>query len=157
MRGQHLLAYKFGPDSAFEGQLVGALERIESGGALRIVDAMFVGRDAGTGDVVAVSLTADGSAGMIGRLLGFRLDDSERKRATKRALDSDHGEAVQTLASALGPGSAVAIVLVEHTWAQALGEAVRRIGGTEIASESIEAGAITEVIPRLSSLVEQSA
>ena len=32
-----LLVYSFGPDASFEGQLVGALERIEVGGAMRIL------------------------------------------------------------------------------------------------------------------------
>jgi hypothetical protein len=40
-----LLAYRFGPDAAFEGRLVGALERMESGGTLRVLDVLFVGRE----------------------------------------------------------------------------------------------------------------
>src|SRR4051812_30216328 len=32
-----LLVYRFGPDAEFEGRLVGALERIESGGAMRVL------------------------------------------------------------------------------------------------------------------------
>jgi hypothetical protein len=157
MHGQHLLAYRFGPDSAFEGQLVGALERIESGGALRIVDALFVGRDVLGGELVAVSLTSHGSSGMISRLIGFRLDAAERQKATQHALEGEHGEAVKTLSSKLSPGWALAVVLVEHAWAQTLDEAVRRMGGTEITSESIDADAITDALPRLNSLVAESA
>jgi hypothetical protein len=152
---RQLLAYRFGPESAFEGQLVGALERIESGGTVRIVDALFVGREAGSGELVAVSLTG-GTAGMISKLLGFRLGEAERRTATERALDGEHGEAVRTLASALPPGAAVAAVLVEHAWATTLDEAVRRIGGAEIASESIDAGGIAEAVARLTSLVQPS-
>lgn len=37
-----LLVYAFGPEGAYEGRLVGALERLESGGALRVLDAVFV-------------------------------------------------------------------------------------------------------------------
>ena len=45
MAPRQLLAYTFPPGSAFEGQLVGALERIESGGAMRVLDALFVARE----------------------------------------------------------------------------------------------------------------
>jgi len=36
-----LLVYGFGPGAVFEGRLVGALERIESGAALRVRDAQI--------------------------------------------------------------------------------------------------------------------
>src|SRR3954454_22724662 len=41
---RQLLAFTFGSDSTFEGQLVGALERIESGGSVRVLDGLFVAR-----------------------------------------------------------------------------------------------------------------
>jgi hypothetical protein len=80
------LLYGFGPDADFEGQLVGALERVESGGALRILDVLFVRRDAASGEIVAVDLQGKGAGGVVGPLLGFRLDESERRRMTERAL-----------------------------------------------------------------------
>jgi hypothetical protein len=43
-----LLIFGFGLDGNFESQLVGALERIESGGATAHPDALFVGRDGET-------------------------------------------------------------------------------------------------------------
>ena len=45
MPTRQLLVYTFGPGAGFEGQLVGALERIESGGAIRVLDALFVTRE----------------------------------------------------------------------------------------------------------------
>jgi hypothetical protein len=32
-----LLLYRFGPDAGFEGQLLGALERMETGGSVRVL------------------------------------------------------------------------------------------------------------------------
>ena len=46
MNPAHLLVYGFAPGAEFEGRLVGAIERIESGGALRVLDVLFVMRDA---------------------------------------------------------------------------------------------------------------
>jgi hypothetical protein len=151
---RQLLAYKFGPESSYEGQLVGALERIESGGALRIVDALFIGREPDTGEMIAVSLSG-GSAGMIGRLLGFRLDAGERQAATQRALEGPTGEIVRTLGDQLQPGVAIAAVLIEHAWAQALDEAVRRMGGAEAVSESTDAAQIAQAAALLREVAAQ--
>ena len=46
---------------------------------------------------------------------------------------------------ALEPGTALAAVLVEHVWARALEDAVSRIGGTPLAGDFVEAGALPEL------------
>jgi hypothetical protein len=144
-----LLAYRFGPGFTFGGQLVGALERIESGGAIRIRDAVFIGREAESGDLVAVTLTASGSSGMISRLIGFRLDPAERRNITRRALDSTAGDAIRQIGEKLEPGIAVAAILVEHAWQQTLGDAIARTGGVEVANEHLDASGIEELLPLL--------
>jgi hypothetical protein len=68
-----LLAFRFSPGAAFEGQLVGALERLESGGALRVLDVLFVAADEATGELVAINLQG-GTGGLTAKLLDFRLD-----------------------------------------------------------------------------------
>jgi hypothetical protein len=45
MRHAQLLVYGFGPGADFEGRLPGVLERIESGGTVRVVDALSVAND----------------------------------------------------------------------------------------------------------------
>ena len=57
-----LLVYRFAADASFEGRLVGALERLESGGTLRIVEALFIANDAETGELAAVDLRSRGRA-----------------------------------------------------------------------------------------------
>jgi len=156
MSSRQLLTYRFGSESRFEGQLVGALERIESGGAMRVVDALFVAREPETGNLTAVALGTDGSGGIIGQLLGFRLDPRERQAATDRALQGANGETVQALAARLEPGHAVAAVLVQHVWADALEDAVARVGGTGVASEFVDASQVSELSDRLVSAAEQA-
>lgn len=141
-----LLLYAFGPDAGFEGQLVGALERLESGGALRILDVLFVARDAESGEVAAVDLHGDGAGGVVAPLLGFRLDEAERRRATVRALGTGAGAGVlRELGSALEPGAALAAVLVEHAWSRALDDAAARTGGTLLANDFVDATALAEL------------
>jgi len=139
-----LLVYRFGPDANFEGRLVGALERIESGGALRVLDVLFVQREAATGELVAVGLHGD-AGGVVGPLLDFRLDPGKRGRATERALGDLPAELLHELAGELEPGAAVAAVLVDHEWARALEDAVSRTGGSPVASDFVEATAIREL------------
>jgi hypothetical protein len=133
-----LLAYRFDPGATFEGQLTGALERIESGGTLRIREVLFVGRGPEAGELIAVAARGRQPGGLVSPLLGFRLDPAERARATKHALArydrAPEPNPLRVLAEALPPGSAVAAVLVEHLWAHAVDDAVARTGGTELLS-----------------------
>ena len=84
-RGQ-LIVYEFAPGASFQGELGGALERAESGGAMRVLEAFFMQRDAETDELIVVDLRGDGAGGLIGPLLDFRLDRDARRRATERAL-----------------------------------------------------------------------
>jgi hypothetical protein len=148
-----LVVYGFGPDADFEGRLVGALERIESGGTLRILDAIFVASDPDTGELLAVDLKGDSSAGKVGALLSFRLEPAERRRATERAL-RPHGsglpaEVLRELGEALPPGECIVALLVEHEWASALNDAVSRTGGTALGGGFVDATGLAELAPDL--------
>jgi hypothetical protein len=145
---RQLLLYAFGPDASFEGQLIGAMERIESGGAVRVLDALFVTSDPETGELVAIDLRG-GAGGIVADLLDFRLNPDSRRRATERAL-SPHAsglpaEALRKLGEALDPGAAMLALLLEHGWAETLEDAVSRTGGTPLASEFVEATTLAEL------------
>jgi hypothetical protein len=147
-----LFVYAFGPGAHFEGQLVGALERIEAGGALRILEALFLRRDPGGGELTAFDLEGRPGRGLTAPLLSFRLDPAARRRSTERALRGDAGirpETLKELGDALEPGGSLVALLVEHTWARALDDAVARTGGTELAAEFVDATALAEIAPEL--------
>ena len=153
-----LLTYGFGPGATFEGQLLGALERLESGGTLRILDALFIQNDPEIGEIVAVNLRGDGAGGITAPLLSFRLDPSERRRITEKTLaDSSRGipgETVRAIGAALAPGAAVAAVLVDHTWLQALHDSASRTGGTLVASDFMDARELAGVTSELLAVAE---
>jgi hypothetical protein len=154
---RQVLAFKFGRDSTFEGQLVGALERMESGGTVRVLDGLFVAKAPGSGELEAISLVDSPPSRRVSRILGFRLDPAERKTATERALAGAAGDTVRALGAALAPGTAIAAVLIEHAWAAALTDAVARVGGTEVLSEFVGAGSVAELASRLLTAAESSA
>jgi hypothetical protein len=137
-----VLLYEFGPEARFEGQLVGALERLESGGALRILEAALVQRDSTTGELAAVDLPSNGAGGIAGPLIEFRLNPASRHRTTERALGERagaRGAALRELGEALAPGAAIAAVVIDHVWRRALEDAVSRIGGTPVAGGFVQA------------------
>jgi hypothetical protein len=143
-----LLAYTFPPGSDFGGRLIGALQRIESGGAIRITEAVFVGRDPDTGELAAVSMSGS-SAGMIGKLIDFRLEAGRRGAQTEKALAGPRGELVRALAAELEPGHAVAGLLVEQSWAALLADAAHAIGGAQLMSETLGADEAAAALARL--------
>ncbi len=151
-----LLAFGFGPGAAFEGQLVGALERLESGGALRVLDVLFVAADEATGELVAINLQG-GTGGLTAKLLDFRLDPAARRRTAERALKDDASgsmaQLLRDLGKSLEPGSALAVLLVEHVWARGMEDAVSRVGGRALASEFVDAAKLSELAADLLRMV----
>ena len=141
---RQLLLYRFGADAEFEGRLVGALERLESGGALRILDVLFVRRTAESGDLEALDLHGEGAGVAVAPLLEFRLDEGARRRATERAVRA-HADLVHELGASLEPGGAVAAVLVDHVWSDALDDAAERTGGTLLANDFVDAAELREL------------
>jgi hypothetical protein len=145
-----LLLYRFGARAEYEGRLVGALERMESGGTLRIVEALFIAHDAETGELAAIDLRSRGAGSLVAPMIGFRLNAGERRRATERALAADAGGGtVRELAAALSPGAAIAAVLVEHAWARTLDDAVSQSGGAPLVSQFVDAATLSDLAPVL--------
>jgi hypothetical protein len=155
---RQLLVHRFAAGATFEGQLVGALQRAESGGAIRVLDGLFVGRDAESGELLAASLGAAASSGMVSSLLGFRLDRSQREATTSRVLAGPAADEVRALGALLGPGESVFAVLLDHLWATAIAEAVARTGGEAVGGrEFVDAASIAELLPHISAQIARGA
>jgi hypothetical protein len=147
---RQLLVYRFREEASFEGQLVGALQRIEVGAAVRVLDGLFVGREPDSGELIAASLGAATSSSLVASLVGFRLDRAERMRTTERVLAGPDGERIRELGARLAPGEVVFTILLEHAWAAALADAVERVGGEVVGrSEFVEAENMSELLPRI--------
>lgn len=149
---RQLLAFRLERGAALEGHLLGALERIESGGALRVLDVLFVGRDAENGELFAAKASGRAGGGLI-TLLDLRLDRRKWAAATRKALSAYDrgGEAnpLEQLAARLEPGAALAVVLVEHAWRGVVDDAARRSGGACVLDERVGETAIADLGPAL--------
>jgi hypothetical protein len=138
-----LLVYAFEPGAPYEGRLVGALERLEAGGSMRVLEALFVRREPDGGELTAIDVRGRGG-GMTAPLLSFRLDPAARRRASEKALLADGGT-LRELGDSLEPGAAIAAVLVEHCWAGALADAVDASHGHELVSQMVTASTLSEL------------
>lgn len=142
MPSAQLLTLHFGPEAAFEGQLLGALQRAESGGTLRILDVLFIQNDRETGELVAANVRSEGIGRIVSLLLDFRLDPSQRRRLTEEALAGRpggiSGDAVRAIGGALAPGASVAAILIDHAWLKPMEDAASRAGGTLSASRFLD-------------------
>jgi hypothetical protein len=141
-----LLVFRFGSATTFEGGLLGALERIETGMALRVLDVLFLRRTE-EGELEVLSSSGDAAGGLASSVLDFRLDAESRRTASARALEAD--DRIVSLGEALAPGHSLAAVLLEHRWIEALGDAVERMGGEAADVEFVGAETLGEVMPKL--------
>jgi hypothetical protein len=147
-----LLVYRFGPGTAFDGALVGALERLEVDGSIRVLDVLFLRSNPDTGEPEAVQPGGEGIASMLVALLDFRLDPDKRRQTTDRALADDEGipgAELRALADSLAPGAGLVAVLIEHAWTQTLDDAVGRMGGAPILARFVDASALAGVTAEL--------
>ena len=140
-----LLVYRFGTGAVFQGQLAGALERMEAGGALRVLDVVVVGVDRDTRETFAVALRGGRAGGLTAALLEFRLDTGGRAAATRHALaaSAEHARLVEELAGTLEPGEALVALLVGHAWAKRVTAEVERSDGHPLVDAFVEPTALT--------------
>src|SRR5215210_2089108 len=105
-----LLAIGFPPDAEFEGRIMDELERLESHETIRILDLLFVGKDAETGDLLALDYQGEDLGAIVGALLGFEFQDDggqpygSSEGAGGHAFGLSKSE-IHDVAASLDPGS----------------------------------------------------
>lgn len=120
------------PTNAFRGEIAPAIERLVASGTVRILDLVFLRKDA---DGVVSAFEYDDPA------IGMPLA-SVTSTAEGIISDDDVAEA----ALALDPGSSALFVIWEDLWAAELGTAIRRAGGQLVIGERIPAAAIAAAV-----------
>ena len=157
----HLRVYRFDAAAVFEGGLLSAIERIEVGQEAKLLDALFVRRDAASGALEAVDLGIGGADATFASLLDFRLDPRRRRAITERTLAEHRGGVprplIEAIAATLQAGDAILAVLQTGPTATVLEDAVVRCGGRRIADEPVDARAIAQAGPQMRAAVDPPA
>ena len=124
-----VIAVSFSPGSDFEARVLAEVDRLQGRGVLRLLDVIFVAKNAdGTIERVVVGGDDDDLGALLSSILplgGGGLVEPTGDAGWSRSALSD----AWALAESLLPGTALALLLVEHGWAQALFEAVSECGG----------------------------
>jgi len=155
-----LLAIGFGREANFEGRIMDELAKLERKETIRILDLLFVHKDAQTGDLLALDYQGENLGAIIGALLGFEFEgdeqltgSTEEERVESHAFGLSQREIVG-MAASLEPGTSAGFLLVEHVWARDLKRAIRHTGGVPIGEGFLTPEAIAEVAAELVVLSE---
>jgi hypothetical protein len=155
-----LRVYRFDPDAAFEGGLVGAVERMNLERDAKLLDALFVTRDPASGGLQAVDLATAGAGGTFASMLDFRLDPGRRGAITERTLAEHRGGVprplIETVAGTVEAGAAILAVLHTGSAPTVLDDAVERAHGRLIADDPVDAQALAHAGPQLLAAVGAS-
>jgi uncharacterized membrane protein len=113
------------PGSRFDGRIVPALEDLVESGTIRILDLVFVTKDAdGVVDAVELAELGPADAASFGRL-----------ETADVALLND--EDLQLAGDGLRPGDSAAMLVWEDLWAARLAEALRGAGAEVVALDRV--------------------
>ncbi|MET0629054.1 MAG: DUF6325 family protein [Acidimicrobiia bacterium] len=122
------------PGNHFNGEIAPALGELVESGQIRVIDLVFIAKDA-EGDVVAIELN--------------ELDDTLTV-AFQPHVDEPSGmiseEDIEDLGADLPPDSSAAILLFEHVWATKFRDAVVDSGGELLASIRIPKEVVDEIV-----------
>jgi hypothetical protein len=128
-----LLVVKF-PGNQFTGELAPALEELVETGTIRVIDLLFVSKDA-DGKVLVAELDALGDA--VVRTMSPVVAELARLLREDDAL---------RFAGELEPNSSEALLLFENAWAARFAQAVRNANGEVILNERIPRAVVEEVL-----------
>ena len=155
-----LLAIGFGREANFEGRIMDELAKLETQKTIRILDLLFVHKDAQTGDLLALDYQGENLGAIVGALLGFEFEgdeqltgSTEEERVESHAFGLSQRE-IEGMAASLEPGTSAGFLLVEHVWARDLKRAIRQTGGVPMGEGFLTPEAIAEVAAELVVLSE---
>jgi uncharacterized membrane protein len=151
-----MLAVGFDPDARFEGRIMDELANLERHETIRILDLLFVGKDAETGDLLALDYQGEELGAIVGALLGFDFEGEQPSEVSEiegHAFGLSQRE-IQGIAASLKPGSSAGFLLIEHVWARDLKRAIRETGGFPLGEGFLIPETLAEVASELLAMSE---
>ncbi len=146
-------------DPKLDGSVLGALADASAAGMIRVVDLLGVykGEDGTVLAAEATDLTEDEAityGAWVGALIGLGADGVEGAEAGAiagaiHAMDEyEYGidaDGLATIADDIPPGGAGMLLVIEHTWAIPLRDAIRASGGIMIAQDFLSPEALIAI------------
>ncbi len=158
------VAFEFDSLDKFEGGIAEKLDELTSVAAVRILDTLFVAKEE-NGDLIALEAGDLGEeegdellGTIIGALMGFSFEGDDPVAAPE-----DVGQAsaigvtpddIRRLGQQLAPGSAAALLLIEHRWAAGLRDEIFAAGGSLVTQGFLTLEGLTMVGAELAATAE---
>jgi uncharacterized membrane protein len=152
-----LLAIGFDQDARFEGKIMDELASLERHETIRILDLLFVGKDAETGDLLALDYQGEELGAIVGALLGFDFEGEQPSHEVSEIEGHAFGlsqREIHGIAASLKPGSSAGFLLIEHVWARDLKRAIRDAGGFPLGEGFLTPETLAAVAPELLAMSE---
>src|SRR5215210_7948540 len=154
-----LVAIGFTPEAEFEGRIMEELENLERHETIRILDLLFVGKDAETGDLLALDYQGEELGAIVGSLLGFEFEDDGELEGGSTEAAEGHAfglsqREIHDIAASRHPGDSAGFLLIEHVWARELKRAIRDAGGFPLGEGFLTPETIAEVAAELVAMSE---
>jgi hypothetical protein len=160
-----VIVFGFDRTDQFRGEVVAELMRLRGRGLVRLID-LFVAIKETPGDLTVAQMDdlSDDEANEFGEIIGTLLGISEPStpeepvggrtlEAAMHAAGVDLAELRATV-QVLAPGTAVGILMFEHTWAIPLRDAIRRAGGVPLVQGFVTQEALMLVGAEIEAMVE---
>ena len=154
-----LVSIGFAPEASFEGRILDELAQLERHETIRILDLLFVGKDAETGDLITLDYQGEVLGSIVGALLGFEFEGNGEQRTESSEGIQDHAfglsnREIEEIAASLDPGSSAGFLLIEHVWARDLKRAIRDAGGFPLGEGFLTPEALDAVAAELVAMSE---
>ena len=139
-----LLALGFRAGTRFEGRVAEELDRLEASGHIRILDFVFLHRDAATGAVVRLDYDGGTDEGRVTTLLDGENGDGDAPEGVAGAFRLTPGD-IREAVDALEPGTSAGFLIFEHLWARDLKRAIAEVGGVPFAEGFLTPEAVAAI------------
>ncbi len=158
------VAFQFDTVDKFKGGIIEKLDELTSVAAVRILDILFVAKEQ-NGDLIALESgdlgEEDGDeflGTVIGELMGFSFDGEDSVAAPEGIGDASPigmtPDDIRRLGRELAPGSAAALLLIEHRWAAGLRDEILAAGGSLVSQGFLTLEGLMMVGAELSATAE---
>ena len=140
-----VIAVSFGPGADFQGRVLAEVDRLQGRGVLRLLDVLFVDKNA-DGVLERVVVAGDDDYGALLSSLVLQEGSGSAEPAGDIAVPGFDPAEAFALATSLPPGTGLAFLLIEHRWAQPLFDAIDETGGVLLSDGFLnsEAGSLVE-------------
>ncbi len=123
-----IIAVSLGPGVGLQRQVLAEVDRLQGRGVLRLLDLLFVAKNEDGAIQRLVAADDDDFGALLSRIVPLDGADLPEPAANDVSPGFDLADA-RALAESLPPGTAMAFLLIEHSWAQPLFDAIAETGG----------------------------